>query len=274
MTKKKHILILLMLALVVLSAPASEAIRYKPLEFVNPGNRRLLRSDAGNFYFYRSLPEKSMSLTVNGMESLQIRTVSTEQVRKPRVIVIVNRQRTTYDLKQSAKSGNLYVYEPIDIAINGKPEKIEILCYDSQIYFRVFERIVPKPRPQLLPTLQVLEHGGIMLLSHNSHSSEYYSFEPGQILRFNVNNKRTAVIYVRARLTDRSIPVFDLYRNNELVERIELSTARTGKYTVAGITHLTVGRKIELIEQDGNAQYTLRPVSEHLFIARPVILRD
>jgi len=258
----------------ILAVNATENIRYKPLDFENPGNRRLLKSETGNFFFYRSLPERSMTLGVNGMESLQIRSVSTVQMRKPQVIVIIDNQRKTYDLKAIGTADNLYLYEAINIDLAGKLSSIEILCYDRELFFRAFERIVPKPRPQRLPNLQIMEHGGIMFLIQNSRSSEYYSFEPEQYFSFNINNKRKAVLFVRARLTDRSTPVFDLYRNNQLVERIELSMARTRKYSVAGITHLTVGRRIELPKLDINAQYSLRPVSDHLFIARPVILKE
>lgn len=274
MIYRKTALVFLMSLICMLALAATENIRYKPLEFVNPGNRRLLKTAAGNYYYFRALPEKSMTISVNGMESIQIRSISTVQVRKPQVIIIINKNRTTYDLKQTATVNGWYLYEPADITLIGKPDKIEILCYDREFYFRVYERIVPKPRPQTLPNLQIVEHGGVMQMNHNSSSSEYYSFEPGHNLRFNLNNKRTAVIYVRARLTDRSTPVLDLYRNNELVERIELSTARTTKYSVTGIKHLTVGKKIELPAQEGTVQYSLRSVSEHLFLARPVILKD
>ncbi|MDZ4121734.1 MAG: hypothetical protein U1C33_04895, partial [Candidatus Cloacimonadaceae bacterium] len=116
-------------------------------------------------------------------------------------------------------------------------------------------------------------HAGVMMMAHNASTSEYHSFSPEQALQFELNNSRNAVVYVRARLTDRTLPIFELYKDGELVHTYEFTLKRTTKYKVSGIRHLSVGIKIELPPNSGSSSYELRAVSDHLFLGRPVLIK-
>jgi hypothetical protein len=265
----------LTILLAVILAVSGIWSRTRPLNFDNPGNRRLLKLESGNYYYYRSLPEKTMKLNVSGLDKIELRSFAIEPLRKPQVTVIIGGKKTTYDLGLDHRLDGYYMYAPTALALPKGTESIEILCYERSIYFRPFYTVIPKPKPKVTkPANLVLKaHGGIMALSHNGDSSNYYSFNPSQSLKFTLSNGRNAVIYVRARLLDRTLPMFELYQNGKLVGRHEFTLKRTTKYKVVGIDHLSIGLKIELPDNKGSSDYELRASSDHLFLAKPVLLK-
>jgi hypothetical protein len=264
--------VIMILALALILAGLSAKIKF--LDFENPGNRRILKNEDGNYWYYRSKPEKSMTLNVDGISEIELRSFAIEELRKPRVIIIMEDEETTYDLELKERLNGFYIYKPVDITIPESIKSIEVLCYQRSIYFRPFYSVAtpPKQNVQKLPNLQLKAHGGVMIISHNSTDSDYHVFNPSQSLKFTLNNARNGIVYVRARLLDRSVPVFELYQDGKLVETYEFSLKRTTKYEAVGIKYLSVGKKIVLPENDGSANYELRAKSDHLFFGRPLVL--
>lgn len=270
---RKSILLLIVITMFGFSAGFA---KYRALAFDNPGNKRLLKNDQGKYYYFRSLPEKSMRLNVAGLDQLELRSFSTEQIKKPQAIAIINKKQTTYDLNLKGKSGDFYIYQSIAIPIPQDTQTVEILCYDRQVYFRAFHNVQPKPKQpkKKAPALLVNEHSGIMEVSHNSTNSDYYGFTQAQPLRFTLSQGRQADLYVRARLLDRSTPAFELWANGALVDTYQFSLKRTSTYSVVGIAHLSTGMKVPLPENSASTAYELRAKSDHLFLARPVLLKQ
>lgn len=269
---RKYILILI--AFLALGSVLSA--KMKVMNFDNPGNKRLLKSAQGNYYYFRSLPEKSMRLNTTGITSIELRAFAVESIRKPQVTITINKKSTTYNLSQRERSNGFYIYDNVKIAIPEGTSSIEVLCYDRGIYFRAFYDIPAKPKvtKTKVANMQVTDHSGIMTMTHNSSSSDYYTFTPAQPLRFVLNNGRNAVVYVRARLLDRSVPEFELYVNGEKVAEHEFSLKRTTTYSVIGINHLSIGKKLDLPTNYDRAVYELKAKSDHLFLARPVLLKQ
>ncbi len=247
----------------------------KPMNFENPGNRRLMKTETENYYYFRALPEKSMTLNVDGISSVELRSFAIESLRKPQVIAVIDKKSTTYDLALKERLDGYYVYTAVNIPIPKGTKTIEVLCYQRSIYFRAFYNVVipPKPKVTKLPNLLIKAHGGILNVTHNGSDSDYYVFNPSQSLKFTLNNQRNADVYVRTRLLDRTLPVFELYRNGQLLSTNEFSLKRTTKYKATGIAHLSIGLKLELPPNTGTADYELRAKSDHLFLARPVLLK-
>ncbi len=272
----RYLITLILLVTMGISLVAQTRPRTLPMSFDNPGNRRILRTEAGNYYYYRSLPERSMSLNTKGINEITIRSFAIEPLRKPQLITIIGKKRTTIDLALAERLNGYYIYKPVNVTIPEGTESIELLCYDRSIYFRSFYTVVPVPKPKVvrIPNMQIKEHGGIMNMAHNGKNSEYHSFNPDQSLKFELNNARNAVVYVRTRLVDRSLPSFALYHNGERVEEYEFTLKRTTKYKIPGIRHLSVAMKVELPKNTGTSTYELRAISDHLFVARPVLIRD
>ncbi len=265
----------LILVLTCFAAVIAFPAKVKPLSFQNPGNRRLLKTEQGNYWYYRSLPEKSMILNVEGISTIQLRAFGLQELRKPQVITIIGRQNKTWDLSLQQRLDGLYLYREISIPIPAGTKTLEVLCYERGIYFRPFYNLehTPKPKTAKPANLAIGAHGGVITISHNGTDSPYYVFNSAQGLKFTVNNGREAMIYVRARLLDRSLPVFALYRNGELLGTHEFTLRRSTKYKAAGVDHLTTGLKLELPSNSGTAQYELRAQSDHLFFARPLLLK-
>lgn len=253
---------------------ATPGPRYKSLNFENPGSKRLLDTDAGKYYYFRSLPEKSMILSTTGITNLELRSFAIEPLAKPEFYTIINKTRKAYPLELDRTDGAYNIYKPVSIEIPAKTDKIEILCYSRSIYLRAFQVLPPKaPKPTKLKNMELKAHGGALTLQHNGSSSEYFSMLPSSPLKFTLNNGRNAVVYVRPRLLDRSIPKLGVYQNGNLVNTIEFTIKRTTKYRVQGIKNLGIGIKIELPQNNGSSDYELKPLSDHLFIGRPVLLK-
>lgn len=269
----KKIMLTAILPLLLLGALQAKP---KALSFDNPGNRRLLKNEDGSFYYYRSLPEKGMKLNVAGIDKIELRSFAVEPLNKPQAISIVAKKQSFHDLKLKGRLNGFYIYESVTIPVPEGTKELELVCYDRGIYFRAFWTPAPKPKPapkKKLPNLAMEAHSGILAMTHNGSSSDYYSFTPDQPLRFTINNDRAAVIYVRARLLDRSIPAFDVYINGQLVQTHEFTLKRSTTYAVTGIRHLSVGKKVELPARTGKAVVELKAKSDHLFLGRPVILK-
>ncbi len=263
----------LILGFVCLVALSALAAKVKPLSFADPGNRRLLKTEAGNHWYYRSLPEKSMTLNVEGISAIQLRSFGLDDLRKPQVITVIGKEKQTWNLSLEQRLNGYYLYRELSVPIPAGTKTIEVLCYERGIYFRAFHTppAAPKPKPAKPANLAVKAHGGVITISHNGTDSPYYVFNSSQPLRFTLNNDRAATVYVRARLLDRSLPVFELYRNGELLDSKEFTLRRTTKYKAVGVEHLTTGLKLELPAHQGPADYELRAASDHMFFARPVL---
>lgn len=273
----KRLYVVLIFCLMALGGYAQE-YRTKIMEFENPGNRRIHNVGESKHWYYRGKPEKSMTLKTDGVKRIQVRSFSLERIKKPQIILIINKKRHSFDLTYKEFDEGYHVYEDFEADIPEDAESIEVLCYQRSMYMRAYEmaEVKPKPKPKAprAPNRQILAHAGMIDLSHNNTTSEYYAFNPTQAFRFKHNNKRDAVVYIRARLTDRTLPVFGLYQDGELFKTVEFSLARTNKYTAQGVKYLSTGKKIDLPENPGSSEFELRALSDHLFMARPVFISN
>ena len=268
MHKKLFVLVTILLLALGLAAQS----KAKTLTFNNPGSRRLLKTEKGNFYYYRSLPEKSMTVNCKGIKTVELRSFAIEALRRPQVIITIGKDSKTYDLSLESRLEGFYLYQPLFIPIPAGTESISILSYSRSIYLRPFYTPAPKPKPKTKqPNMLITEHAGTIQISHNSTVSDYYSFTGKQSLRFTINNNRKGIAYIRVRLLDRSVPQFELYHNGKLVETHEFSLKRTTQYKAPGVSSLSVSKKINLAS--GNGDYELRAKTNHLFFARPLILK-
>lgn len=270
----KHFISLLLIVLGINLLFAQAVNRYKVLPYDNPGTKRLLKTETGNYYYYRSLPERALILNTIGVEKIELRSFSKEEVRKPEIVVIINNQRNTYPLTLTEKKGDYYLYAPLIIDIPSNLQNIQIICYNRSIYTRAFSVLPPKPpKAAKQPNLVIKAHSGIVNVQHNGSNSDYYSFMPNQPLKFTLNNGRNAYLYVRPRLLDRSLPKLGLYANGSLIETIDFTLKRTTKYHSPGINNLGIARKIILPANANSTSYELRALSDHLFLAKPILMK-
>lgn len=275
MYKIKKLSFLLVLVLFICTSLAGQSIRTKVMNFENPGNRRILKTEEQNHWYYRSLPEKTLKLNVEGVEKLELRSFGIEALRKPQITLIIDKKKTTYDLKLSHRLDGYYMYENLLFEIPEGTKSLELLCYPRSIYMRAFQliSIKPKPKKMVIPNLELKAHAGMIDVSHNSTTNEYYSFNPTQSFKFRINNHRDADLYIRVQLTDRTVPIFTLYKNGEKVQSFEFGLSRTTKYSATGVRYLSIGKKLNLVADGNSNEYELRAESDHLFMARPVILK-
>ncbi|MDY0299806.1 MAG: hypothetical protein RBQ66_08295 [Candidatus Cloacimonadaceae bacterium] len=270
---KKHI-IMILLGLVA-SLAFAQNYRTRIMDFENPGSRRIRKTEEASHWYYRSLPEKSMTLKTEDVKRIQLRSFGIEKLRKPSIIIVINKVETPYNLTLKEFKNGYYLYEDLEFDVPAGTKSLEVLCFQRSIYMRAFEMYKPKPKPKTLrkPSRQITAHAGMIDLTHNGSSSEYYSFNQAQPFKFTLNNSRDCVVYLRARLTDRSLPSFSLYHNGEKVESYEFSLARTTKFNAQGVRHLTISKKIELPENANSSNYEFRADTDHMFMARPVFIK-
>lgn len=270
MTKKTSILILFCLIAI---AAFGQNYRTRIMDFENPGSRRIRKSENGNHWYYRSLPEKAMTLNTEGVERIQIRSFSIENLRKPELFILVGKDRIRQELTFSEFHNGYYLFKDIEFALPKGSKSVQVLCYQRSIYMRAYEmeEIKIKPKSVRIPNRQVHAHAGMIDLLHNSSSSEYYTFNPTQSFRFTHNHGKNGVVYIRARLTDRNLPKFSLWHKGKKIAEHQFSLARTTKYSAQGLSNLTIGMKLDLPQNDGSSEYELRAETDHLFMARPVI---
>jgi hypothetical protein len=269
---KKYIILTLLCLLTGLIM--GQNYRTRIMDFENPGNRRIRRMEGTNHWYYRSLPEQSMTLKTEGVQRIQVRSFSIEKLRKPQIIVIIDKERHSYDLEMSEFKDGYYFYKDFEFDIPEGTAFIELLCYQRSIYMRPYEMYVVEPKPKVVrtPSRQIKAHAGVIDITHGSTTNEYYTFNQTQVFKFTLNNARDCVVYVRARLTDRRLPSFSLYHNDEKVETYEFSLARSSKFSAQGVNYLTIGKKIELPENADSSDYEFRAETDHMFMARPVFI--
>lgn len=274
MTKHRFRLIFTLLTLAAsLLLMGQASVRWKPMPFDNPGTKRILKTEKSSVYYYRSLPEKGMIINVKDIQAIEIRAIAKSKVTKPQFVIKYNDKKTSYDLKFFSASVAYQVYEPVRITMMPGAKQVELICYDRDIYFRAYKPITIQKKISV-PPLKILKQAGNLNLANNTSIQQYYSFNAKTPLSFQVNKGRAFSLYVRAQLTEKKAPVFGIYRNGELVDKISLSTKRSKSYTAEGITHLTIGKKLVYPVQDKIAIYELRAMTDNLFIARPVILKS
>ncbi len=269
MSQRKSILILSLLLIIAAVITGAAELKWKPLTFDNPGTKRLLKSNHGNYYFYRPLPEKSMIINVKDLTVIEIRAISKAAVSKPNFVLKYNNKSITYDLKLLSASADYQVYEPVRITLPPAVSKLELISYKNTIYYRAFKPL-PVKQPKT-PALQIISKAGDYKLTKENKQSGYYAFNSSIPLVFQVNKGKTLSLFIRAQLTEKVIPVFGLYQDGKFIRTVALSLKRTNTYKAEGITHLTIGKRIDFPMQDKIVRYELRPVTNHLFIARPVI---
>lgn len=271
---KKHIIVGLLSLIVSLSF--AQSFRTRIMDFENPGSRRIRKTETVNQWYYRSLPEKSMTLKTEGITRIQLRSFDIENLRKPRIIIVINKVETPYDLSLKEFKNGYYLYEDIEFDLPAGTKSLEVLCFERSIYMRAFEMYKPIVKPKVVrkPNRQITAHAGMIDITHNGSSSDYYTFNQAQPFKFILNNGRDCVVYMRARLTDRSLPSFSLYHNGEKVESYEFSLARTTKFSAQGVRYLTISKKIELPDNVKSSEYEFRADTDHMFMARPVFIKE
>jgi len=247
------------------------ALKWKPMMFDNPGTKRLLKTAGGNYYYYRSLPEKSMFINIKDLSAIEIRSISKAPVKNPQLVLKYEDKRVTYDLKLIAVSDDYQVYEPLSLTLPPGLNSLELISYNSNLYFRAFQPIPVQPKKPKTPSLKIISKAGEYNLVHEVKQSKYYAFGDTLGFSFQINKGVAFTLYVRAQLTERKVPIFGLYENGKLVKKIPLSLKRTNTYTAEGLSNLTIGKRQDFSPQDKVKTYTLRALTDHLFIGRVVI---
>ncbi|MFB3844823.1 MAG: hypothetical protein ACE14O_03610 [Candidatus Cloacimonadaceae bacterium] len=274
MHKSRGGLNVLILLFIMLAITGAAVLQWKPLPFINPGSRRLLKTGAGNYYFYRSLPEKSMLVDVSGLSYVEIRAIAKTKVKNPYFILKYAGKRKVEELKVFSVSQEYQVYQPVRIDIPEGVKQLELICYNRNIYFRVFKPFTPQPKKTKVPALQILSRNKTYNLQNNKTSSVYYSFNPDTDFTFQINKGKAFTLYVRANLEDETIPVFALYENGKMINQYTLTGKQTNTYYAEGLTHLTIGKKLEFPSADKITRYELKAVTPHTFIAKVVLRKE
>lgn len=266
--KQSIIALIILISIISISAVA---LKWKPMTFDNPGTKRLLKSATGNHYYFRALPEKSMYVNVKDLTAIEIRSISKVKVSKPQLILKYDDKRVTYDLKLVAVSAEYQIYEPIRITLPPGLTRMELICYNTNIYFRAFQPVPVQNKKPKTPSLKIISHAGVYNLEHETKLAKYYGFTDTTGFSFQVNKGVPITLYVRAQLTERQLPIYGVYENGKLLRKITLSMKRTNTYTTDSIAHLTIGKRDDFSAQDKVKTYTLKALTPHLFIARAVV---
>jgi hypothetical protein len=59
-----------------------------------------------------------------------------------------------------------------------------------------------------------------------------------------------------------------------LVDIYEFTLQRSTKYKATGVNYLSLGKKIDLPANSGTVEYELRAKTDHMFFAKPVLLKQ
>lgn len=274
---KPHLILILTILVLAIFLNGATPLKWKPMTFDNPGSKRLLKTGEKGYYYFRSLPEKSMLLNVSGLTAVEIRAISKTKLDKPQFILKYSDKKVSYDLKFTSeavsKSGNLYLYEPVRITLPAGVDKLELLSYNNNLYFRSFQPVQKQAKKPPVPPLMIMNRLSEYTLSNELNSHKYYAFGDSGVFSFQVNKDRAFSLYVRAQLTGKQIPVFELYENGQLLQKVQLSLKRTKTYKAEGLINLTIGKRMDFTPKNKAVKYELKSVSGHLFLARPVILK-
>jgi len=262
-------LFLFLLCALILSG--ATAIRWKPMTFINPGTKRLLKGEKSNVYYYRSLPEKSMLIDVSGLSVIEIRAIGVDKISKPHFTIKYKDSRVQYDLMLQSVSAQYQVFEPVRLTLPPDLKQLELISYNRNIYYRAFQPIAPPKKKTPVPPLKILSKAGEYNLMSPTGEHKYYAIKDSLIFSFQLNKGKAATVYVRAQLTGKQVPKLALYQDGVLLNQIHLSLKRTALYKAEGLTNLTIGKRIDLPAKDKVTKYEIRPLSTHLFIARPVL---
>lgn len=276
--QKKMIKSLLSLLLIVFvcSITGAATLKWKALPFGNPGSKRVLKTEQGSYFYYRSLPEKNMLLSTKDIATVEIRSFSKVKADKAEFILHMSGKKIAYSPKfneiRTMGDNKYYTFEPVRIVLPPKTDKLELTCYDRNVYFRAFQVITITPKPKV-PALKILSQPKVYTLASDKTSKPYYAFRDKDYLRFQINKGKTMSLYLRAELINKEIPVFALYKDGQYIQQIQLPVKRTKTYKVEGILNLTIGKRVDFPAISKIAVYELRPVTDHLFLARPIILK-
>lgn len=250
---------------------ATASLRWKPMNFDNPGSKRLLKATPGSYFFYRSLPEKSMLINVKNSSTIEIRAFSNIKLEKPVFYLKYADQKATYDLKLLSVNAQYQVYEPVRITLPPGVKQLELLCYNRNTYFRAFEPIQIQKKKPPTPSLLISSFLAKTPLLNNAQQSVYYSFDATKPLTFQVKKGKVCHLYYRGQITDKSIPAFSIHKDGVLLGNYKVSAKRTNTYKVEGFKHLSTGKILELPATDKTVSYELRATTKHVLIAKPVI---
>jgi hypothetical protein len=262
---------ILLLIILSLALTGAATIKWKPLTFENPGSKRMVKASSGNYYYFRSLPEETLILNVKDLAAIEIRTVSKIKVSSPQFILMYEGKRVTYDLKTLALSEKFHVFEPVKITLPPGLTQIELLCYDRNIYFRAFIPVTVQVKKAKVPALKINGSYRAHEVAGASSKHPYYAFTESTPFSYQVRAGLIHTVYVRAELTSKDKPMFGLYEDGKLIKKYELALKRSNTYKTEGINNLTIGRKLDFPVQDKTKTYELRALTDHLFLARPVI---
>lgn len=262
---------LAILILLIISSFAAASVKWKAMMFDNPGTKRFLKTDKGGIYFFRSLPEKSMFINTTGLTVIELKAIGTDKVNKPGFTIKYGDKRVNYDLKLQSVSAQYQVFEPIRLTLPPDTKQLELISYNRNLYYRAFKPETIQKKKVVVPPLKIISKAGEYNLKSPTGEHKYYAAKDSLIFAFNINKGRAFSLYIRAELTGKQVPVVGLYQDGQLVQKIPLTLKRTGTYASTGLMNLTTGKKMDFAPKNKLIRYELRPITGHLFLARPVI---
>jgi hypothetical protein len=122
---------------------AKTVTHWKPLPVTKYKSRRVVNLDAkSKVFFYRPMRFEKMPVDVNGLATIQIKTVSKVKDQSVKFTVYVDGKAQDYTVKLNASTNNFSFYESVNIALAKGSKEIAIYTRNPNVYFRAYAKIV------------------------------------------------------------------------------------------------------------------------------------
>jgi hypothetical protein len=262
---KINVWLLAVLLIFSVCVEAKTVTHWKPLPVTKYKSRRVVNLDAkSKVFFYRPMRFEKMPVDVNGLATIQIKTVSKVKDQSVKFTVYVDGKAQDYTVKLNASTNNFSFYESVNIALAKGSKEIAIYTRNPNVYFRAYAKIVKviKEIPKSV-TLKAESYKKISVLTIDKIRKEYYLGDSSNSIKYTAKYNGTVISWFRfLPMANKSAAKIEIYVNNTLRDSYSFSHKISGKYKVNGIK-VSVGKKVMIKDIKKNDKIEIRVTSEH-----------
>ena len=265
-------LLCLSLFLIIMTASVSGFFQaqWQIIDFTEHGTRRIVEIDDNRWYFYRSEPNRELTLDITGGR-IMIKSAVREDIDNLAYQVRINNAFRNFSVDPVEESGDFLIMEDIFLNLSPGIHELRISTSNRLAYFKVFRDedvwTVPTERGTFEPDQYIAEQ---TLVSEDTESP-YYLASSDHPLEFRTTGPNKVDGFSRFLINETELEgEFDIEVNGKIVERVTIPLRQTGSYWLMENEELplSIGRRLEFTLPSGEHLVRIIPRSGHNFIFR------
>ncbi len=239
----------------------------RPLNFKNPGTKRLVVIDKSKEFYYRSLPKQMLNVEVTGPTKICMKLVTKGDVKNIAFFVQIDSKLTKYELNKVKSDPKFTYFDPVYLNLEAGIHQISIKTLDRKTYFKLLKEEFKQIKEKR--GLTVTSKNGSYSVMNAKSKKDYFIVSKSNPLIVKANYYGNITGFARQLMDDKKTASgLDIVVNGKLYNSIGLSNKTSKLYSLPNKKPISTGTKYTIPSIKPNDEIMIKPKDDKIVVIR------